>query len=357
MSTLFDSLTRRRQSRSRRAGAYPTAGHDAVLASLGYRPRRRLGKAARVILVLLAGVSVLIAWAVWDTAARRGAPAQASAMPPRPAPEGPPRAAAATPSIPPETDTFPEPAATPVTSDSPGSEPADPIGTLPDPLPAIEPPPPDPTPVPEPPAQVAAPDDPATPSVVAPPAPDLMSVALYHHRAGDFEKALVAYQDLLRQNEMNPAAHNNLGLLYQEKGLLGEAARAFQRAIILDDGYALAYNNYGVTLLRQRRHDAAAAQFRRVLSMEPRNVDAMVNLALAAQASGARDEARAALLRALAESPRHALAHYNLAVLQDEAGELARAAIHYRAYLEHASSEDPERSAQVRARLIAIGST
>lgn len=181
-----------------------------------------------------------------------------------------------------------------------------------------------------------------------------MSQALYYHRAGDFEKALAAYRSVLQQNELNAAVHNNLGLLYQERGMLDEAAAAFQRAIILDDRYALAFSNYGVTLLRQGRPDAAAAQFRRALEIEPRNADVLVNLALAARD---RAEARSALLRALGESPAHALAHYNLAVLEDEAGETSRAVVHYRAYLDHAGAADPDRAAQVRARITALGGT
>jgi tetratricopeptide (TPR) repeat protein len=184
--------------------------------------------------------------------------------------------------------------------------------------------------------------------------PDLMAQALYHHRSGDFERALVAYRTLIQQNELNARAHNNLGLLYQQKNLLDEAARAFERAIIIDARYGLAHSNYGVTLLHQGRPHAAAAQFRTVLELEPRNVDALVNLALAEHASGQAESARGTLLRAIGISPRHALAHYNLAVLHDDAGEPARALPHYRAFLEHAGADQADRTTAVRARVDAL---
>lgn len=362
MSTLFDSLSRRRLPGARRSGGgHATAGHDAVLASLGYRPRRGLHKAVKVLLLLAGGVAVLVAWAAWDINVRRPAAAQESGQPSAPVP--PPTreiVPAPTPLVelpPAPVETPPALVETPAVIDVPVGDPlipdtvpgptGPPRAVPPEPLPvsAPEPIPPPPTPAPS-----------GEPHRTATPAVDSMTVALYHHRTGDFERALVAYQSLLGQNELNAAVHNNLGLLYQEKNLLDEAARSFQRAIVIDARYALAHNNYGVTLLRQGRHDAAAAQFRKVLELQPRNVDAMINQGLAARAAGQREEARAVLLRALAESPRHALAHYNLAVLQDEAGEIARAIVHYRAYLEHVSGDDPERAAQVRARLGAIGS-
>ena len=182
-----------------------------------------------------------------------------------------------------------------------------------------------------------------------------MTLAIYHHRAGDFENALVNYRAVLQANELNAQAHNNLGMLYQAKNLQDDAARSFERALIISPRYVLARNNYGVTLLRQSRADAAAAQFRTVLDLEPGNVDALVNLALAEQAQGRPAEAMATLLRALAIAPRHAAAHYNLAVLHDDAGETARAAAHYRAFLEHAGPDHADRLPQVRARLDAIG--
>jgi hypothetical protein len=46
---------------------------------------------------------------------------------------------------------------------------------------------------------------------------DPMRLALYHHRAGDFERALIQYRAVLQKDELNAAAHNNLGMLYQER--------------------------------------------------------------------------------------------------------------------------------------------
>ncbi len=167
---------------------------------------------------------------------------------------------------------------------------------------------------------------PADPGEAAGPAaaPNAFDLALYYHRAGDFENALLQYRALLQANELNAQAHNNLGLLYQEKNLLEDSARELQRALLIDPGYATAHMNYGVTLLRQEKLDAAAAEFRTLLSIEPGNADALVDLALVQQAAGNPGLAQATLLRALSMYPKNAAAHYNLAVLYETAGEPGR---------------------------------
>ena len=184
-----------------------------------------------------------------------------------------------------------------------------------------------------------------------------LELALYFHRAGDFENALQHYRALLQKNELNAQAHNNLGLLYQEKNLLQESARELQRAILIEPRNTGARNNYGVTLLLQGKPDEAAAQFRTVLASEPRHVDALVNLALTQRTTGQLDTAAETLLSALAIAPRSAAAHYNLAQLYDQTSEPARAVQHYRSFLENADAEHAARAAAVRARIAALSRT
>jgi Tfp pilus assembly protein PilF len=360
LSQILDSLTRRRRAEGREASRRPTAQGDAVLATLGYAPPPRT-RGRNAGLLIGAVVVAIVAWIGWGALhdpdapshvppASAGRPVQASSPAGAPVPD----VSAARPGL--EALADAEGSGAPGPSDVPGAPVPD---DAPPAVPAIAM---DTRPLTPAPPEFAArrvparePDPvPATPEPAAVPPPDLMAQALYHHRAGDFERALVAYRTLIQENELNAAAHNNLGLLYQQKQLLDDAARAFQRAIIIDARYGLAYNNYGVTLLRQGRPDGAAAQFRTALELEPRNVDALVNLALAEKAAGRGAEAKATLLRALGAAPRHAMAHYNLAVLHDDTGEHARALEHYRAFLEHAGTEHADRTADVRARIDAL---
>jgi Tfp pilus assembly protein PilF len=181
-----------------------------------------------------------------------------------------------------------------------------------------------------------------------------LELALYYHRAGDFANALQRYRAVLDRDEMNAPAHNNLGLLYQEKNLLQESARELQRATLIEPRNAGMRNNYGVTLLMLDRVDEAMAEFRTAQGLDPRNLDSLVNLGHAQRVARQFDLAKETLLHVLNIAPRHAAAHYNLAQLYDETNEPARAVEHYRLFLEHAGAEHADRSAAVRSRIAAL---
>jgi tetratricopeptide (TPR) repeat protein len=178
-----------------------------------------------------------------------------------------------------------------------------------------------------------------------------LDLAIYYHRAGDFENALQHYRALLRMNELDAQAHNNLGLLYQERNLLDESARELQRAIVIEPLNAGTHNNYGVTLLKLGRADEAQAEFAAALKLSPRSVDAIVNLALAQRDARRPDAAKETLLRALSIEPRNAAAHYNLAQLYDQTNQTASAVDHYGRFLENAGAAYASRIAAVRVRI------
>ncbi len=181
-----------------------------------------------------------------------------------------------------------------------------------------------------------------------------LELALYYHRAGDFTNALQRYQALLARNELNAQAHNNLGLLYQQRNRLQESARELQRAVLIEPRNAGTHNNYGVTLLMLGRLDEAVAEFRSAQALDPRNMDALVNLGLAERNAGRFDVAKETLLQVLNVSPENAAAHYNLALLYEQTNEPAQAVGHYRRFLDHAGAEHADRSAAVRARIAAL---
>ena len=180
-----------------------------------------------------------------------------------------------------------------------------------------------------------------------------LDLAVYYHRAGDFANALQHYRAVLDRNELNAQAHNNLGLLYQEKHLLVESARELQRAALIEPRNAGTHNNYGVTLLLLGRLDESAAEFQTALSIDPRHLDALINLSLAHRQLGQLDVAKETLFRVLNLAPQNAAAHYNLAQLYDP-GEPARALEHYRMFLAYAGPEHADRGAAVRARIAAL---
>lgn len=161
---------------------------------------------------------------------------------------------------------------------------------------------------------------------------------------------------MLERNELNAEAHNNLGLLYQQKGLAPDAIREFQRAIAINPRYTRAHNNLGVAWMRQGKLDLAQAEFQAVLSIDSGDTDALVNLALSQKGARQPEAAKTTLLRALSIDPSDAAAHYNLALLYDESGETARAVEHYRDFLEHVGVEHADLAPEVRARVDQLAS-
>ena len=180
---------------------------------------------------------------------------------------------------------------------------------------------------------------------------DHFEAALSSQRADDFESALLHYRALLSSNEFNAKVHNNLGLLYHERGLTYEADHAFQRALAIDPRYAKAHNNIGVARLRQGRNDEAAAAFRMALRLDPTNIKSLINLALTLKGAGRVEEAHETLLQALTMNGYNAPGHYNLALLYEEAGDIPRAVDHFESFLEYGRVEYAQLATQVRDRL------
>lgn len=185
----------------------------------------------------------------------------------------------------------------------------------------------------------------------AKPTPGDFELAVRHQALGNFEQALQHYMAVLQQDAFNVEARNNLGLLYHQRGLPGEAIEQFRRALLIDPQYVRARSNLAVVLTAAGRLAEARAELRAALAVQPRSVDLLVNMALVEKADRKPDAALEVLLRALAAEPRHPVAHYNIAVLYEEKGSMALAYDHYQTFLMHAAPEHAAVVAGVQARV------
>jgi Tfp pilus assembly protein PilF len=349
VSQIFDALRRNRKSDTRATPSRTSHG-DAVLTTLGYAApaRRKQYRPAFIIITGLILATAATAWIGWrtylDFDATPAPPARVlSPGMPKPAPALPrPAQPAALPAAPLE---FPNPPPQTAGVSSVGRRAArarpDPGSRTPDPGPRT----PDPG---------SRTTDPGKVDASTPPPANDLELALYYHRTGDYTRALQRYRALIEQNELNAQAHNNLGLLYQERNLLQESARELQRAVVLEPRNAGTRNNYGVTLLMLGQVDHAAAEFQTALWLEPQNLDALINLSLVQRKTGHLDTAKETLLRVLNVAPKNAPAHYNLAQLYDDTNERARAVEHYRLFLDNAGADHADRAPLVRARIAAL---
>jgi len=159
------------------------------------------------------------------------------------------------------------------------------------------------------------------------------------------ERDLAVLRSFARRIDPSDAgAHNNLGVLYYQKGLIEDAIAEFVRALELDPRMQVAQTNLDiayresghydrrVTALKERvrrhpedrdarwelgrahaalgRHPEAIAEFQALLAWSPTDVPAMLQLGLAEKARGNLDTATDWLARACEADPASAVARF-----------------------------------------------
>jgi len=107
---------------------------------------------------------------------------------------------------------------------------------------------------------------------------------------GDYEKAVVAFEDAIKRGFSDGKVANNLGLALCRLGRYPEAIEAFKRA----GDEAQAYNNLGCFHLQQKDYERAIAAFERAIGLRP---------AFYAQASENLKKAQASLHSQTAPEP------------------------------------------------------
>jgi tetratricopeptide (TPR) repeat protein len=78
---------------------------------------------------------------------------------------------------------------------------------------------------------------------------------LYDDDPDDIDLAINAYENGLELADWSAEAHNNLGVLYSQKGLIDKAIKEFREAIKLDPDYASPYYNLAKVYFYQRNEE------------------------------------------------------------------------------------------------------
>ncbi|EKF75144.1 hypothetical protein A11A3_05609 [Alcanivorax hongdengensis A-11-3] len=73
-----------------------------------------------------------------------------------------------------------------------------------------------------------------------------VNIGLIHLQRKEFDQARTALEKALEINEVNPYAHNALGLVLREQGQFQQARQHYERALVLDPQYARAHFNLAV---------------------------------------------------------------------------------------------------------------
>ena len=121
---------------------------------------------------------------------------------------------------------------------------------------------------------------------------------LTFQRCGTYATAEQLWLDTLAKNPASCAAHNNLGLVYMQRGmaqndarLLNQAAEQFQTVAQCRIEQHKGFYNLGLIATRMGRYDEAVGQFREALKMKPDYPQAQYNLGIALNKSGKPEEA------------------------------------------------------------------
>lgn len=131
----------------------------------------------------------------------------------------------------------------------------------------------------------------------------------------------------------NPAAFNNLGQRYQEKGQFRKAIGEYKKALELKPNYPEALNNLGICYSRLRRYREAEEAFLRAISLKRDDVYAMSNLAAAYLEQGKLEEARRYGEMAVKMQPKYANAHLTLGAVYATMGKADLAEKEFKAVL------------------------
>jgi predicted O-linked N-acetylglucosamine transferase (SPINDLY family) len=143
-------------------------------------------------------------------------------------------------------------------------------------------------------------------------------------------EAVKAYRRAVELKPDYVEAHNNLGNALREHGDAAAALTSCARAIELRPGYAEAYNNLGNALKDLSELDAAMAAYGKAIEAKPAFAEAHLNLGIALQIKGRGDAALECLQESVKLAPHLAVAHDKLAGVLMHRGDIAGAIDAYR---------------------------
>lgn len=141
-------------------------------------------------------------------------------------------------------------------------------------------------------------------------------------------------------------AHNNLGVVFYQKGLIDDAVAEFERALELDDRMEVARRNIEIAYFHTGHLEHRIAQLRARLERVPNDFEAADRLARAYLYSGDATAAADQWRRVVERWPERVDVHIRLARAEEERGNRDAAL----AYLDHAARAAPD-DATVHLRL------
>lgn len=155
-----------------------------------------------------------------------------------------------------------------------------------------------------------------------------------YQRRGLFEDAIREYRTAIRIRPDHPMPHNNLGMVYQFQGRLDDAIREYRTAIQLKPDFPLSHQNLGAAYQMQGRLDDAIREYRTAIQLKPDDARSHHNLGMVYRLQGRLEDAIGEFRTAVTIDPAFADARSDLGAVYHAQGRLDDAVREYRAALE-----------------------
>jgi tetratricopeptide (TPR) repeat protein len=110
---------------------------------------------------------------------------------------------------------------------------------------------------------------------------ELFLAAVQAEEAGEKQRAIAIYEEILTLDSEYAPSYINLGTINFHLRQFGRAEELYRRATVADPGYVLAFFDLGNVLDELQRLDESIAAYREAIALAPRYAAAHYNLALA----------------------------------------------------------------------------
>lgn len=160
-------------------------------------------------------------------------------------------------------------------------------------------------------------------------ATDYYNQGLAKNRLGQYEAAIVDYDNAIRLKPDYAFAYNNRGVAKYYLGQYKAAIADYDSAIRLKPDYALAYNNRGITKAKLEQCEAAIADYDSTLRLKPNHAAAYYNRGLAKYKFNQYEAAIADYDNAIRLEPDHLNAYYSRGLAKYKFGQYEAAIADY----------------------------
>jgi tetratricopeptide (TPR) repeat protein/serine/threonine protein kinase len=144
-------------------------------------------------------------------------------------------------------------------------------------------------------------------------------------RAGEYERAIHEFDEVIRLNAKDARAYNDRGNAFSSQKEYDKAVADYTEAIRIDPKYAFAYGNRGLAHLHKKEYAPAIADCTQAIQIDPKYAKAYSVRGWAHTEKGEYDQAVADCSQAIRLDPKYASAYNNRAYAYLEKGQYGNA--------------------------------